>query len=699
MRRLGTWPKVAIVAIVFAVLGGLAAAWYVRREQTVSAAEMQNAARIERVDGQVGINNSLKDETSNEWIQATPNMPISAGDRIYTRENSRAAVAFTGRNFARLDDGTALDIIALSDDRTQVALRDGSALFDVGYLPSGGLFEVATTHGAVDFNQPGLYELGYNDNGSVWVSVLSGVAQVIGLAGSSQISQGEMLTLLGQTAAQAALSRFDPTYAGGLVDDYYGYRYPSIYDGRYRDYNSYVADPYYYDPYRRYNSYQYVNYEIPGIYDLDPYGDWVNIDNYGYSWRPRVDYGWAPYQSGYWYNDYPHGLTWVSNEPWGYAPYHYGRWTNLNDQWYWVPDGANSDVYYAPSLVAFLPLNDNGVGWLPLGPGDPYAWRYYDNSWQPHYYTQTDLRPASLVNLNVPGAIAVVPWQDFNGYLDRNRIRHADWRSLGSVQPILEPLLDTPLRNAALRSAWGRGKIDIPPGIAKRLDTPVVTVSDVRGLPGRTDLGKRLHVERVKDDARRERLNVRDERQPASPVVRSEGEGRGRPEVRKPNQPTERPAVPSGQEGRVDQAQGERVGLDRRENARQQQAAREAQRQQLQKARGGAGGKQQAQPKVRFMGPPAPARQSGPPARDTRPRAERPQVQRAQPQPQRVRPQEQRAQPQVQRAQPQPQRVRPQEQRAQPQVQRGQQQTQQAEQPKKVGGSEQAQKGEKKGKP
>src|SRR3712207_9003881 len=38
-----------------------------------------------------------------------------------------------------------------------------------------------------------------------FVSVLSGLAQVVGLAGSGQISKGEMLTLLGQTAAQVAL--------------------------------------------------------------------------------------------------------------------------------------------------------------------------------------------------------------------------------------------------------------------------------------------------------------------------------------------------------------------------------------------------------------------------------------------------------------------------------------------------------------
>ena len=146
----------------------------------------------------------------------------------------------------------------------------------------GGLFEVATPYGAVDFQEPGLYNVGI-DNGQVLVSVLSGLAQVVGLGGSGQIGKGEMLTLIGQTAADVVLSQIDGRDAGYLVDDYYGYQYPNYYDGRYRDYNAYLSDPYYFDPYRRNASYQYVNSYIPGLYDLDYYGDWQNVNGYGYA--------------------------------------------------------------------------------------------------------------------------------------------------------------------------------------------------------------------------------------------------------------------------------------------------------------------------------------------------------------------------------------------------------------------------------
>src|SRR5712664_3524581 len=207
MDNIKVWPHMTIVAVLCALIAGLGVAFYLKHEQTALAAEVPNAARIERVDGQVAFNDALYTNDANapantQWVAATPNQPVSVGDRIYTRDNSRASLAFTGRNFARLNPNTSLDVISIADRRTQLALRDGSAIFDIGYLEPNELFEVATPYGAVDFNQPGLYNVGLG-NGNASISVLSGLAQVVGLGGSGQISKGEMLTLAGQTAAQA----------------------------------------------------------------------------------------------------------------------------------------------------------------------------------------------------------------------------------------------------------------------------------------------------------------------------------------------------------------------------------------------------------------------------------------------------------------------------------------------------------------
>ena len=569
MSELKIWPHLTIVAVVCAALAGGGVALWMRHKQNADAQTLLSAARIERTDGDVALQNGsvTANNDPNNWVTASANQPFSVGDRIYTRENSHASLAFTGRNFARLYPNTSLDVLSLNERQTQLALREGSAVFDVGYLAPDELFEVATPYGAVDLNQPGLYNVGI-DNGNVMVSVLSGLAQVVGLGGSGQISKGEMLTLLGQTASNVVLTRLNVRDAGYVVDDYYSYQYPNYYDGRYRNYDTYLSDPYYFDPYRRNASYRYVSEYLPGLNDLDYYGDWQNVDGYGYCWRPRVDNGWAPYEQGYWMSDYPYGPTWVSNEPWGYTPYHYGRWAFVGNQWYWVPDRTSTPIY-SPALVAFVPFDQSNIGWVPLGPSDAYAPRYYGDNWQPTYLTRTDLIQRNLANLYVPGAVTVLPVSDFTRGDWRNA-RKADRQMLAQVNPVLDPLTLTPLRNAVIHSAWGRGDKSIPPGIAKRLqDTAVVTSTQPVAPPFRRNLADNMRVRTAPGNARGREFKVQDQRGPenarsaqANPPAAPDNSAQ---RVERGNQRQQRTEQPQQlrQERRIGppQAQGERVGL------------------------------------------------------------------------------------------------------------------------------------------
>jgi hypothetical protein len=43
-----------------------------------------------------------------------------------------------------------------------------------------------------------------------------------------------------------------------------------------------------------------------------------------------------------------------------------------------------STPVYSPALVAFIPFDQNEIGWVPLGPGDVYVPHYYNTSWQPY---------------------------------------------------------------------------------------------------------------------------------------------------------------------------------------------------------------------------------------------------------------------------------------------------------------------------
>src|SRR5439155_24946720 len=101
------WPHATIMAVAVALVAGAGVWFYQRHEQSVAAEALPNAARIQRVDGQVAYSNgSPNTDASEQWTAATVNQPFSVGYRIYTRENSHASLAFNGRNFARLNPNT-----------------------------------------------------------------------------------------------------------------------------------------------------------------------------------------------------------------------------------------------------------------------------------------------------------------------------------------------------------------------------------------------------------------------------------------------------------------------------------------------------------------------------------------------------------------------------------------------------------------
>jgi hypothetical protein len=591
MNGIKAWPHLALIGILFLVLGAAGAAFWLRHEQTADAASLPRAARIDRVNGDVGLNRSLDAKTDakttdTQWINAEENMPISVGDRIYTKEKADTSVAFTGRNFARLNENTSLDVLALADEKTQVALRDGSAVFDIGSLPSGNLFEVATPCGAVDLAEPGLYQVEINDDGNATATALSGSAQVVGQGGSGHIAKGEVLAVSCSGSTAPTLSRVEPRAAGATVDQYYHYRYPRSYDGRYVSYDNYLNDPFYYDPYRRYASYQYVSDDIPGVYDLDDYGDWQEVGDYGECWHPRVDTGWAPYQAGYWTTDYPYGLTWVSNEPWGYAPYHYGRWTFAGNQWFWVPDRVRTRPAYSPALVAFLPLESETIGWVALGPGDPYAPRYYDSNWAPRYLTRTAVVQERVINLNVPGAVTVVHMRDFNRVVDRRSLERVDPQQFARVRPVLDPFAVRNFRATALSTREAGRRFDLPPRMAERMQRPVIA-STTPATPFRKDLAQRFQVREASEKTRGQQWQVRDNRPPATAGLRTSPQVHPELNQGNPNLAAEQARERQMADLSREAARGNRAARQQMQQLRQQQRQEQQQQQREQIARNG----------------------------------------------------------------------------------------------------------------
>jgi hypothetical protein len=123
---------------------------------------------------------------------------------------------------------------------------------------------------------------------------------------------------------------------------------------------------------------------------LEPYGDWIETDDYGYVYRPRQaeNARWRPYTDGHWvYTDA--GWTWVSEEPFGWATYHYGRWTRLRGiGWIWVPGNE-----WAPAWVSWR-TGGQYVGWAPLPPEAEFDRGTGIHNWSDNYY---DIGPDQYV--------------------------------------------------------------------------------------------------------------------------------------------------------------------------------------------------------------------------------------------------------------------------------------------------------------
>ncbi len=488
-----------------------------KNDTTVSANVIPFAARLDRLDGDVGIARQTgvqKDQPYQGWTKATVNAPISLGDRIYVRDGSKAAIEINKHNYIRMNPKTSLDVVSLTQGRTQLALRDGACVFDVGSLGSDEIFEVGTPNGAVDFAKPGLYQVGIDDTGDTVVSVLNGVAQVAGLAGSGEVSKGQLLTLGAADAAQAIASELAPDVAGSIVNDYYTYRYPKTYDGRYSDYHAYEEDPDYFErSYRPPASDQYIpeDAEIAGLEDLDDYGEWRDVPNYGHCWHPRESADWAPYRDGYWSNDRTLGLTWVSNEQWGWAPYHYGRWAHVDQEWYWMPAGIRRHSVYAPALVAFVSLSrPDEVGWVPLGPGDPYIPRTYDQEYQPRYLgSRNDIdryvNGANVVNYRDPTAVTVVSLEQFTRVITPTTVLRADSDLLVSARPIADPFAVPVVRRIAPTIDASRPAVIVPIEVQQRVNQPVV----VRQQPVAPSVAETLKVQPVPETAVKQKLQVK----------------------------------------------------------------------------------------------------------------------------------------------------------------------------------------------
>ncbi len=337
--------------------------------------------QIANLSGSVSFNGS----GAGGWVAASPNYPVSDGDSLFTQNGSQAAIVLDASKIT-LSGNTELQITQLDQNVFAATESQGESFLSINYLQPGESFTIATPRGSVSIGQNGQYDISAGDaNTPTTVTVFQGAAAVTAPGATLQVAAGQEGVLSGSDQTTAQLGQAQPD---GFANTILAQTAP--------------PPPSYAPP---------VVNQMSGANELGAYGTWDQSPQYGAVWYPRVDPGWAPYREGHWVNVAPWGWTWVESEPWGFAPFHYGRWVNDDNRWGWAPApayqgggdyGPDYRPVYAPAVVSFFglavaagitaaALSSGSVGWVPLGPEEPYY---------PSYRASPDyIRRINIVNV------------------------------------------------------------------------------------------------------------------------------------------------------------------------------------------------------------------------------------------------------------------------------------------------------------
>jgi hypothetical protein len=377
-------------------------------------------ARISHTDGAVSFNPAGTDD----WVSAVINRPMTTGDKLWADNGARAELHI-GSASLRIGSTTGFSFLNLDDNVAQIQITEGTLRVRVKRLEQNETFEIDTPNLAFSVLRPGTYRISVNENGDTTeVSVLGGEGEVTGGGQAYSVHANQTATFVGTDQLDADVQNL----------------------GGYDEFDQWCAQRDLRED--RSASARYVSPDVVGYEDLDDYGGWRPVPEYGTVWFPHTTVvGWAPYRYGHWVYIAPWGYTWVEDEPWGFAPFHYGRWVVVGGVWGWVPAPpavvgvAYVRPVYAPALVAWVGGPHFGVavtsnvGWFPLGPREVYVPSYpvsrrycetinvtntrVDRVVVNNYYTtvvvnkQVNVTNVTYVNQRVNGAVTATRGETF----------------------------------------------------------------------------------------------------------------------------------------------------------------------------------------------------------------------------------------------------------------------------------------------
>ncbi len=444
-------------------------------------------ARISYVHGSV----SMQPGGTGDWGSAEINRPMTIGDRLWTDSDARAELQ-AGAAAIHVDSKTALSFLNLDENAIQMRMAEGVINFRVRDLRDGELYELDTPNLAFTVKHAGAFRVDVNEAGDrTAITVLRGEGEVTAGGQTYTVHEGDRAEFEGTEDV-----RYQISSAPG----------PDNFDrwAQERDQRGEHS-----------RSSQYVSRDVVGYEDLDEYGTWRDVPDYGPMWYPAsVGVGWAPYSYGYWNWVGPWGWTWIDYSPWGFAPFHYGRWAFAGGGWGWCPGPRFGRSIYAPALVGFIGGRNFGVGfgfggsvgWFPLGPREPFfPWYRHSSRYGRNVnITNTTIRNVNILNTHGSrgfnyayarnaNAVTATSQRSFaNGEaVNRSRfrvtpdsLRHADVTTSASVTPTQRGRMGGPNSNV---------RVSRPPvGVENRsVFTRTAPAAGASHLPVRTMSGNR----------------------------------------------------------------------------------------------------------------------------------------------------------------------------------------------------------------
>ena len=283
------------------------------------------------------------------WTPAQLNAALVGGDAIHTADGGTAEIQVGPRDFVRLTANTMVSLVAYDVGLMQFRVSQGTASFDLRTLSAQRLIQIDAPNASFIIGGAGYYRLDVGTDNTTRFTARNAGRATLSLADARKQSviAGQQIVVVG-----ADRPSVDTRAAPGK-------------DGwdRWNDDRS--------DYYASAMSSRYVPADAYGVADLDRYGGWREMGDYGWVWVPEVASGWTPYSTGTWQWDPVYGWTWVDQAPWGWTTSHYGRWVYLDGYWGWAPGPRGGRAVYAPALVTFSRMGSDGMSWVALGWGEP----------------------------------------------------------------------------------------------------------------------------------------------------------------------------------------------------------------------------------------------------------------------------------------------------------------------------------------